>query len=315
MRKKATYLFYALLMSGLMHNLFSQNPLLDLDNAQRCFNEYGKNKANQTILDSARIYIDRAVEDPDIAISGMAFNFRGAIYKELYKAREAGNFNSNFREKSVEYFLRSYELDTTLKNRDIVKQQIKWLAIQYNNDAKKILEKDLNMDAAEKSFMNFKKLILIYDSNFNIKSKEIEFQLACGSALQDKAQSLEKKEFYDLAKVSYFRVLDMDSTNKDANYNIGIIYYNQGANLIMKVLDFDTPIDSIPIFEDMAKKYFTQAKPFMLKASKSPNCMKVIEGLMGIYYSLNDEENYQKIKERFDKIKSEIEAGLIKEEC
>ena len=149
----------------------------------------------------------------------------------------------------------------------------------------------------------------------SIRPKEIEFQLACGSALQEKAQNAEKKEFYDLAKVAYFRVLDMDSTNNDANYNLGIIYYNQGANLIMKVLDFDTPIDSISIFDDMAKKFFTQAKPYMLKASKKPNCMKVIEGLMGIYYSLNDDENYKKIKEIFDKIKSDIDAGLVKEEC
>ncbi len=302
-------------MSAFMLDLFSQNPFIDLDNAQRCFNEYGKNKTNQSILDSAKFYIDRAVEDPDLATSGLAYNYRGAIYKELYKARENNDFNSSYRARSVEYFLRSNELDTTTKNREIVKQQIKWLAIQFNNDAKKMLEREINIEAAEKSFKEFCRLILIYDTNFNIRPKEIEFQLACGSALQEKAQNAEKKEFYDLAKVAYFRVLDMDSTNNDANYNLGIIYYNQGANLIMKVLDFDTPIDSISIFDDMAKKFFTQAKPYMLKASKKPNCMKVIEGLMGIYYSLNDDENYKKIKEIFDKIKSDIDAGLVKEEC
>ena len=163
----------------------------------------------------------------------------GAIYKELYKARENNDFNSSYRARSVEYFLRSNELDTTTKNREIVKQQIKWLAIQFNNDAKKMLEREINIEAAEKSFKEFCRLILIYDTNFNIRPKEIEFQLACGSALQEKAQNAEKKEFYDLAKVAYFRVLDMDSTNNDANYNLGIIYYNQGANLIMKVLDLD----------------------------------------------------------------------------
>lgn len=293
-----------------------QNGQMDFENAQRCFSEYGKNKSLQNYLDSARFFIDRALEDVEIAQSGMAYNFSGAIYKELYKAKESGNLESEFRNKSVERFLRSYDLDTTSKNRDVVKQQIKWVAIQYNNDAKRALEQDANLEKAQKNFSHFKKLIQIVEPTFNLRKKEIEFELACGSALQEKGARLEKKEFFDLAKVAYFKVLDMDSTNNDANYNIGTIYYNQGANLIMKVLDFDTPIDSIPIFEDMARKLFLQSKPFMLKASsKKENCVKVIEGLMGIFYSLNDEENFKKLKEKLDRIKSDIEAGLIKDEC
>jgi hypothetical protein len=36
---------------------------------------------------------------------------------------------------------------------------------------------------------------------------------------------------------------------------------------------------------------------------------------MGIYYSLNDDEEFKKHKALFEKIKADIEAGRIKEEC
>lgn len=288
----------------------------DLEKAAGLFSEYGKNKSDVAKLDSAKKYIERSFMDEGIAKMGAANNYYGAILKEVYKLREINDLNSPARKASVEYFMRSLQYDTTASNRNIVKQQVKWLAGQFNNDAKKALERNADIELAGKNFGEFKKLIVITDPGFDIKSKEVEFELASGSALQEKAERTGQKEMYDLAKVSYFRVLDIDSTNNDANYNIGIIYYNQGANLIMKVLDFDTPIDSIPIIEEKAKKLFLQARPFMHKANVSrPNCLKIIEGLMGIYYSLNDDENFKKYKALFEKLKADIEAGRVKEEC
>ncbi|MBC7861940.1 MAG: hypothetical protein IAF38_03145, partial [Bacteroidia bacterium] len=132
----------------------------------------------------------------------------------------------------------------------------------------------------------------------------------------DKANSTKKKEFIDMAKVSCFKVLDRDSLNGDANFKLATIYYNNGANIIMKTMTLDTPIDSIPIYEEMANKLFLQSLPFMQRAFKSkPHCPKIIEGLMGIYYSLNDEENFKKYKALFDKLTEDIQKGLIKEDC
>jgi tetratricopeptide (TPR) repeat protein len=308
-----------LLIAGLLlcSVSFAQyNGQEDLEKAVSFYNDYTKTKTDVTILDSAKLYIERSFKDEGIATTAPANMYYGVIMKEIYKAREGGNFQSPSRKLSVEYFMRALQIDTSSRNRDIVKQQLRWIAGQFNNDAKRALEKNADVMVASENFAEFKKLIVIAEPAFNVKAKEIEFELASGSALQDKAEKTGKKEFYDLAKVSYLKVLDIDSLNNDANYNIGIIYYNQGAFLIMKVLDFDTPIDSVQIIEDMAKKFFLQARPFMSRAlSARPNCLKILEGLMGIYYSLNDDENFKKYKDLFEKLKADIEAGRIKEEC
>lgn len=288
----------------------------DFENAAILFSEYGKNKALLVKLDSAYLLMEKSFEDPTISGMASANNYSGAIFKELYKLRESNDPSSNFRKKSLDRFTRSWDIDTSKKNRDVVRGQLKWIASQFNNDAKRSLEGNADVDMASKLFKQFKSINLHIDPAFNIKVKEIEFELACGSMLQDKAEKTGNKEFYDLAKVSYFKVLDIDTANNDANYNIGIIYYNQGAHLIMKVLDFDTPLDSISIIEEMAKKLFIQAKPFMHKANyEKPNCLKILEGIMGIYYSLNDEENFKKYKTLFEKLKSDIESGAVKDDC
>ena len=292
------------------------NGKADFETAAILFSEYGKNKALLGKLDSAYTLMERSFSDEKISSTATANNYSGAIFKELYKTREADNASSSFRKMAFDRFIHSWNLDTSRKNRDIVKPQLKWIAGQYNNDAKRSLESNTDVESAQKNFSEFKKIYLIIDPAFNVKGKEIEFELACGSALQEKAEKLGKKEFYDLAKVSYLKVLDLDTANNDANYNMGIIYYNQGAFLIMKVLDFDTPLDSISIIEDMAKKLFIQAKPFMHKANfEKPNCLKILEGLMGIYYSLNDEDNFKRYKALFEKLKSDIESGILKEDC
>ncbi len=287
----------------------------DLEKAVSFYNDYTKNKS-EGILDSAKLYIERSFSDAGISSTAPANMYYGVIMKEIYKAREAGNYRSPARKRSVELFLKAWDIDTSSRNRDIIKQQLKWIAGQFNNDAKRALENNADVVTASENFAEFKKLYVIAEPSFNLKAKEIEFELASGSALQDKAEKTGKKEYYDLAKVSYLKVLDIDSLNNDANYNIGIIYYNQGAFLIMKVMDFDTPLDSVQIIEDMSRKFFLQARPFMERALRTrPNCPKILEGLMGIYYSLNEEEKFKKYKELFEKLKADIEAGLVKEEC
>jgi hypothetical protein len=306
-----TILFCAALVA--CRSSFAQG---DFEKARYYWSELSKNKTNMVLLDSARFFIDKAFTEENIRSNARANLMRGAIYKEVYRYKEAGDYNSPSRKLSVESFMNSFNLDTTGMNRDIVRQQLKWVAVQFNNDAKNALEKYRDFPAAEANFKEFKKLILICDPSFNIASKELEFELALGTAYEDKAANTGRKEFLDLAKVTYLTILDRDSLNGDANFKIGAMYYNQGANIIMKTLNFDTPIDSVVIYEEWANKLFKQAEPFMLRAWRAhPNCLKILEGLSGIYYSLNEEERFQKFKALFDKLKENIEKGLIKEDC
>jgi hypothetical protein len=286
---------FCILILAVSSSCFAQyDGRMDFNSAVELYTGFGKNKSAVQKLDSAKDFLEKAFLDPTISSTSNANTLFGAIYKELYKARESDNINSNYRKLATEKFMRAWEMDTSKKNRDNVKNQLKWIANQMNNDAKRTLEKNADIETARQCLSNFKKIYAVIEPGFSHTAKDIEFELAVGSALMEKAEQTGKKEYFDLAKVSYLRVLDLDTANNDANYNIGIIYYNQGANLIMKVLDFDTPLDSISIIEEMAKKLFIQAKPFMHKANfEKPSCMKILEGLMGIYYSLNDEDNFK----------------------
>jgi hypothetical protein len=297
-------------------SLAQYEGMQDFEKAAILFSEYGKDKTKTQKLDSAALIMDKAFEDPKISNMAAANKYSAAIFKERYKLKGILNPYDELFKISIERFTRSWDLDTSKKNRDELKTQFKWFSVQFNNDIAKSLEGEQNIERAQKSFSEFKRIYSIFDPAFDLKPKIVEFELACGTALLTLAEKTGKKEYYDLAKVSYLNVLEQDTANDDANFNMGIIYYNQGANLIMKVLDFDTPLDSISIIEEMAKKLFLQAKPFMHKANyEKPNCQKILEGLMGIYYSLNEEEYFKKYKALFEKLKSDIESGLIKEDC
>ncbi|MFN5183366.1 MAG: hypothetical protein ACK5D5_10135 [Bacteroidota bacterium] len=315
-KRQNTILFtaFCLFLALFVHSQY--NGSVDFQTAISLFNEYGKNKTLVSNLDSSKIYMDRSFLDENISRTAINNYYYAELHKEIYKVREKGDINSQNRKIAIDKFMICLNLDTSKKNRDMVNNKLKWIAAQFYNEAKEVLEKNSDVELARRGFKEYKKIYATADPLIDMKVKEIEFELACGSMLQEKADKTGRKDYSDLAKVSYFKVLDIDSSNYDANYNIGIIYYNAGANLIMKVLDYDTPLDSITIIEDMAKKLFIQAKPFMHKANLGkPNCLKIMEGLMGIYYSLNEEDTFKKYKELFEKLKSDIESGIIKEEC
>jgi tetratricopeptide (TPR) repeat protein len=162
------------------------------------------------------------------------------------------------------------------------------------------------LEASESSYTTYKaKYIKYVDSEMNFKTNDIEFYTALGSEYLKlvSTQSGEEKTRNTAKGVNYFKeVLKLDGNQFGPNLNIGIMYYNNGADLIMNS-DPLTPIEEIPIIEAKAQEYFKKAMPYLEKAHQlDPSRIDVIEALTGCCYGLYGSENeeYQKYQKILD---------------
>ena len=100
-------------------------------------------------------------------------------------------------------------------------------------------------------------------------------------------------------------MLILEPNNISANYNMGIIYYNQAVSLIMNKLDYDFDLATLNDIQDEALNWFKKSLPYMEKAYQlNPRRKETLIGLSGIYYSLHDNDKsqqFQKLSQDLDK--------------
>jgi hypothetical protein len=66
-------------------------------------------------------------------------------------------------------------------------------------------------------------------------------------------------------------------------------------------MDYDIPLDQLPVYQDQSIKLARQAEPYCLKAHElDPNDKAVIEALAGIYYLLNETEKHNEYKKKLE---------------
>jgi tetratricopeptide (TPR) repeat protein len=135
---------------------------------------------------------------------------------------------------------------------------------------------------------------------------DIDFKLALATLYnwQQPTDSTFDTGIADKAIALYQEVLSLDPNNPSANYNLGILYYNKAANTI-NGLDYDTPLDVAEKKMDECVDLFLKALPYMQKAYDLNWRRKdVLEGLVGIYYGLNDDEKHEKYKQELAALKN-----------
>ncbi|MGZ4049564.1 MAG: tetratricopeptide repeat protein [Bacteroidia bacterium] len=255
-------------------------------------------------LDSAKAIIDIAVKNPETQKDGQAWYIRGFIYKSIYNKNEKSNKQSATRLEALNSFKTSLSLDTASENvRENVKN-VKYLATTLYNDAAASLD-SIDYKIAIEDFEKFKEYYLLVDpSQENFKQKDIDFSLAIASQYTKIFESNRKgkADFLNLAKAAYNKVLSLDPNNISANYNMGILYYNQAVNLINQS-DFDLDIVALNDVQDNSINLFKESLPFMEKAySLDPNRRETLLGLSGIYFSLNEKEKSDEFKQKLEKI-------------
>ncbi len=275
---KILYILFFILLTVMSGNTFGQS------NLQKAI-EYYQN----SVYDSAKIMIDEAVkeapEDP------YAWHVRGFVYKDIFKKIEKENENSSNREEAINSFYKSMQYDTTNEFKENNRKAIIHLTKTYWNDAVRNLD-TINFEKSIKSFAIYKKQKLKIQPNTQIQERETQYKNAIAGIYSKKYENDKKQyaEYWQKALDMYQSVLDIDSNNYLSNYNIGILYYNKGVDIILS-LDPTTDLEQLMDMEEQTVILFQKSLPYMLKAHRLNSTKKeTIIGLAGIYYNLNEKE-------------------------
>lgn len=292
---KRTFFLAILLLAGLVANAQRERF-----NAAYKFLQDGE-------LDSAKVNINMAVLHPETAADGQSWYLRGFIYKSIYNKNEKSNKQSPSRLEALMSFRKSMLLDTTAENTQENIKNIKYLATTLYNDAGESLDPE-NYKIAIKNFDTFKEYYLLVDPTpANIKQREIDFTMAIASLYTRIFESDRKGkyEFMKMAKDAYNKILADDPNNISANYNMGILYYNQAVNLINQS-DYDLDIVALNDIQDNSITLFKESLPFMEKAyDLDPKRRETLLGLSGIYFSLNEFEKSNMYKQKLEEIEKQ----------
>ncbi len=260
----------------------------------------------QNEIDSAKKYIDLAIENPNLKPKQITWYYRAYIYKTLYKQREKTNKQSPLREEAVRSAKKAFELNQDEQITQSVTKMLRNLAASYYNDAAYAIQQDKDAQTAIECYEKYKAIISYISPATDFKDKDVEFKLALATIYnsQNPADSTFNQATADKAITLYKEVLSLDSNNASANYNLGILYYNKAANLVNN-MDYDEPLDIVNQKLDLCVELFLKALPYMKKAyDLNWRRQDVLEGLVGIYYGLNDDEKYEKFSQELKLLKN-----------
>ncbi len=246
-------------------------------------------------LDSAKKYIDLSTTDDNLKSTAKTWYYRGFIYKELYKKREKDNKTSPLRLTSIESFKKMLTLNGKEEFIESTSKILKYEASTLYNDAARLLDPK-NYKTAVSNYDLFRSTMLLVNPNFDLKSRDVKFKLALASMLNRPAETsagLDSTRSYQIKKL-YKEILSIDPNNSAANYNLAILYYNEGADIINN-MDYDMDIMKLNEVQDHCIEIFLKALPYMKKSysleRKGKDKRKeTLIGLKNIYYGLNDLE-------------------------
>ncbi|MDX5347926.1 MAG: tetratricopeptide repeat protein [Hymenobacteraceae bacterium] len=103
----------------------------------------------------------------------------------------------------------------------------------------------------------------------------------------------------------YKKAVEVDPANFDAQYNMGVYYFNKGAEINNKVskMDYATYQKQGKKLDAEAKKYFEQALPYFEKAHQlNEKDLATMESLQKIYVKMNRNKDAETIMNKMDAV-------------
>jgi tetratricopeptide (TPR) repeat protein len=256
-------------------------------------------------LDSSRMYIDKAVKDKELKKATKTWYYRGIIYKDIYKKKEKQNKISPARIEAIDAFKKTLELDTKKEFSESSRKGLAYLANTLYNDAARLLNSS-DIVGAGQNYNRFRETMLIADTTVNLLSKDITFKMALASIVNrpNPGQSKLDSNQVNFVKSIFLEVLEIDPNNPAANYNLAILYYNKGADVIND-MDFDMDIMKLNEVQDQCVELFLAALPYMKKAyDLNYKRKETLLGLSNIYYGLNDMEKSEAYKKELQDLEN-----------
>lgn len=257
-------------------------------------------------VDSAKKEIDLHFKEPGADKAADSWYLLGAVYKEMYKKYENENVASPYRTKAFEAFRTSLTLDTSAASQKLVRDNLRYIALRYYNDAVATLD-TVHYETSVTCYKNYRDAVLLADPGIDIQKKDEGFYLALAS-MYTTIYNLDKKantKFYDLARNTYMDVLKTNPDNYTANYNLGLLYWNKGVDLMYDI-DYDVNLDSAMDVQDHSVELFKASLPFAEKAYEiAPKREETLIVLSGIYYSLNEFQKSKVYQEMLDNLRKQ----------
>ena len=289
--------FYILLLTLIVSNAFSQ-----IERVEKAY-QYLKEEQPE----KAKTEIEEAIKHTSTKEDPQTWYVRGFVYKAIFNKYDDENsmLASESRIEAIRSFEISMKLDTANEFYIENKANLDYLSTSYYNDAIKALNND-DPQSAKEFFDLYTSTIKAYVEPEEIEQKGVRFYLALAtvysSLYKNEPDSIKRNAFLRNALDNYDKVLQIDSNNISANYNMGIHYYNQAVDIIF-AMGYATDLITVYEIQDECVILFKKALPYMLKAHKlEPENESTLIGLLGIYFSLNEKEKYQEIRKKLDNL-------------
>ena len=287
--KQARYLLLVLLLLGRFAGS-AQN--VNLVAAYEC--------AQRNSMDSARLYMFKAMTDSPTRKDAQAWYIKGFIYKELYKKYEKDNKLSPLRDTAIISLFTSVHIDSASGNVNDNYKTAKFLAVTYYNDAASGMD-SLHYVLSIHDYARYRDIMKKIAPATNFNSSDVMFYLKLGdvySYLYFHATPGKENMYLDSAKKAYNMVLAIDPNQVSANFNLAILYYNKATNIINR-MDYDADIMKLNAAQDSSVNLMKMSLPYMLKTNDLDPCKKdAVKGLEGIYYLLHDTQKFEEFQQK-----------------
>ncbi len=266
-----------------------------LNRAQQLY----RTKATQ----EAMVCIDSVVKDPQTKKDFVAWTNRAYIYFDAYKVKDKQKLNSALRDTIISSLKMSAFLQPdsgfAMNNRKLLMN----LSANYFNIAKSLLQDSLNAERSAIAYTRFRDLYKLAEPAVDLKSRDIEYYLAVGSVFSGLAnKDNNDTKSLNTAKVALLKVFELQPDNGPANINMGLMYYNQAANL-SKSLEYGADFSQIDIVQDNMVKLAKQAEQFIFKAYSADNKnLKAVEALYYIYRMLSENAKSDEFKKKGEEL-------------
>lgn len=247
--------------------------------------------------------IDKAIKDPELAKDFSTWYYRGFIYRE-YAKKQTGDLVLKNYLISLESFKKSIQLDISKENFDQDSINIIQLGQRFKNLSATSMKIE-SYDKAIELIELYKQCLKIANPKVDLRGVDTEFKLALGSLFTnefEKSKAEKREEYFRKAIDTFNGVLELDSNNVKANYNIGMNFYNKGAGLWNDASAL-AELDIIQMDQktDQARECYRLGLPYLLKSYRlNPKRRETLQGLINIYQLLYEVDKQKQMQTELD---------------
>ncbi len=192
-----------------------------------------------------------------------------------------------------------YEVEALYRLNNAQNDSAEW----YLSKGRQRFPEDANLQIAELNYLmkteKYERAREAVEYYLEQHPNHIESLLMSGTIYEKLQVSTDKEEHYFNLQVSvYESILKINPDHLQANYNLGIAFYNRAVKLINSAAqNYDLDIIAFNQLLEQCSALFLKALPYVEKVSKLDSThVNALKALEGIYYNINDYERYNFVK-------------------